>query len=56
MAKILSESCSESENCSQEMITQILTNCINSETESENYLNSYGSTTEFREEFLKNTF
>ena len=49
MAKILSESCTESENCSEEIFSKILNNCVHSEIESELFLDSVGYTTEFRE-------
>ena len=51
MAKILSESCTESENCSEEIFSKILNNCVHSEIESELFLDSVGYTTEFREWF-----
>ena len=56
MAKILSESCTESENCSEEIFSKILNNCVHSEIESELFLDSVGYTTEFREWFKRNYF
>ena len=44
MAKILSQSCTDSDNCSEKLFSRVLHNCINSENEMEDYLNSVGTT------------
>merc|ERR1712029_901999 len=48
MAKILSQSCTDSDNCSAKLFSSVLHNCVNSENEMEDYLDSVGSTTGFR--------
>ena len=44
MAKNLSQSCTDSDDCSEKLFSRVLQNCINSENEMEYYLNSVGTT------------
>ena len=53
MSKILFKSCSTSENCSEEMFSKILNDCVDTETKMENFLDSFGYITDFRDGFLK---
>ena len=53
IAKILSTSCSGSDNCSEKLFSSVLNDCINSENEMEDYLDSVGSSTEFRDQTHK---
>ena len=53
MAKILSQTCTDSDNCSEKLFSSVLHNCSKSEDEMEDYLDSVGSTTEFRNQSHK---
>ena len=44
MAKILSQSCTDSDDCSEKLFSRVLHKCINSENKMEDYLNSMGTT------------
>ena len=48
MAKILTITCWESEKCSVERFLDILNKCVETEIETENFMESIGSTTPFR--------
>jgi len=48
MSKILFKSCSTSENCSEEIFSKILNDCVDAENKMENFLDSFGYITDFR--------
>ena len=48
MAKILTITCWESDKCSEEIFLNILNKCVETEIETENLMDSIGSTTPFR--------
>ena len=53
MAKILSQSCTDSDNCSEKLFSRVLHNCINSENEMEDYLTSVGTTEVRKQSHIK---